>query len=363
MNKLSLYTFAALMGAAFVACDDYKEPNPPAQSNQPSHVLQASEVMVESDLTTAVYDLQALHDSNETIALAIVTCDVLPEGYTLSAYAFISDDEFETSYQVPVNSEMVESGMFALSITPSQLETVYYDNISPRPDQNTIGIRYYIVTEYGAQYAIVGGPTNAYGPYEMTVLPYELGSEYLYTPGAANGWNFSGAQKLVTSDFTTYWGYAVLYAEGFKFTSQDNWDGINYGQGEEEGTLSEDSEAGNLTVEEDGLYYCTVNLSSLTYTTSLVSTYGIIGSATPGGWDNETTLESEDYLVWTGTMTLVPGEYKFRANDAWDINLGGEAGNLNPGGDNLAFDGEEGEYVVTLNLSNPPYTCTIVPAE
>lgn len=360
MKKISIYAIGALVGVALVACDDYKEPNPPAQSNQAPYVLQTSDVNVSSSLTGSTYDLQQMYDNEEKLALATVSCDKLPEGYLLSAYAYVSGDDFETSYEVPVSSTMSEKGVFNLTISPSNLEDVYYDNISPRPEVNTIGIRYYIVSEFGSQYAIIGGPTNAYGPYDLTIKPYEKGSEFLYTPGAANNWSFSGAQMLTTSDFVTYWGYAVLYAEGFKFTSQADWNGINYGAGEEEGTLSDDSEAGNLTVEEDGLYYCTVNLGNLTYTTSLVSTYGIIGDATPGGWDDETTLTSDDYLVWTGTMTLVPGQYKFRANNAWDINLGGSDENLTPGGDNLNFEGEEGEYTVTLDLSTLPYTCTIV---
>lgn len=361
MKKISIYALGVLVGASLIACDDYKEPNPPAQSNKAPHVLQASEVKVSNSLTNATYDLQQMYDNNETIALATVSCDVLPEGYLLSAYAFVSGDDFETSYEVSVSSTQMETGVFNLTISPSKLQDVYYDNISPRPEVKTIGIRYYIVAEYGTQYAIVGGPTNAYGPYDLTVKPYEKGSEFLYTPGDANGWSFTGAQKLTTSDFTTYWGYAILAPGGFKFTSADNWDGINYGAGEEEGTLSDDPEAGNLTVEEKGLYYCTVNLGNLTYTTSLVSTYGIIGDATPLGWDDETTLESDDYLVWSATMKLVPGQYKFRANNAWDINLGGaSADNLTPGGDNLNFDGEEGEYLVTLDLSTPPYKCTFV---
>ena len=359
MKKLSIYALGVLVGASLVACDDYKEPNPPAQSNKAPHVLQASEVNVSNSLTNATYDLQQMYDNNETIALANVTCDVLPEGYSISAYAFVSGDDFETSYQVGVNSVMSEDGVYHLSISPSKLEDVYYDNISPRPEVNTIRVRYYIVTEFNTQYAIVGGPTNAYGPYDLTLQPYVKGSEFLYTPGAANNWGFSGAQRLTTSDFTTYWGYAILFADGFKFTSADNWDGINYGAGEEEGTLSDSSEAGNLTVEENGLYYCTVNLGNLTYTTSIVKTFGIIGDATPGGWDAETTLSSDDLLVWTGVMKLVPGTYKFRANDAWDINLGGQADNLTPGGDNVTFDGEEGEYTVTLDLSTLPYSCTI----
>jgi hypothetical protein len=51
---------------------------------------------------------------------------------------------------------------------------------------------------------------------------------------------------------------------------------------------------------------------------------------------------------------------KFRANNAWDINLGGNASNLTYGGDNMSI-AESGTYLITLNLSDPKaYKCTIV---
>ena len=53
-----------------------------------------------------------------------------------------------------------------------------------------------------------------------------------------------------------------------------------------------------------------------------ITSIGIIGSATPGGWDNETPLTQVNDSVWTIQMSLIKGEVKFRANNAWDINWG-----------------------------------------
>ena len=49
---------------------------------------------------------------------------------------------------------------------------------------------------------------------------------------------------------------------------------------------------------------------------------------------------------------LKQDEIKFRANDAWDINLGDTKadGLLEPGGDNIKV-AVAGKYLVTLNLS------------
>lgn len=83
----------------------------------------------------------------------------------------------------------------------------------------------------------------------------------------------------------------------------------------------------------------------------------MIGNATPQGWDASTALTSDDYLVWKGTVAMTEGEFKFRANDNWDINLGGSLDDLVQGGDNIKSPGA-GTYEVTLDLSKLPYTAT-----
>jgi hypothetical protein len=74
----------------------------------------------------------------------------------------------------------------------------------------------------------------------------------------------------------------------------------------------------------------------------------------------ENLTPSADYLTWTGTVTIGAGdEWKFRANDNWDINLGGSLDNLTPGGDNIKTT-EAGTYKITLDLSSLPYKATVV---
>ncbi|MDN4164107.1 SusF/SusE family outer membrane protein [Cytophagales bacterium LB-30] len=54
--------------------------------------------------------------------------------------------------------------------------------------------------------------------------------------------------------------------------------------------------------------------------------WGIIGSATPTGWDSDTDLNYEGVAggvySWKGTFALVAGEFKFRTNDDWAFNIG-----------------------------------------
>ncbi|NJM81017.1 MAG: hypothetical protein HC854_17960 [Flavobacterium sp.] len=60
--------------------------------------------------------------------------------------------------------------------------------------------------------------------------------------------------------------------------------------------------------------------------------------------------------------TFCHGEFKFRANNGWDLNLGGDPdgdGSMNYGGPNLTVP-TAGTYLIELNLSNPrQYTYTL----
>ena len=191
----------------------------------------------------------------------------------------------------------------------------------------------------------------------METLTYSFASAFdnLWTPGDANGWNHGGSQMLFTTDYANYFGFANLSPSGFKFTSAADWNHINYGAAGE-GKLSTDGGAGNLTVAEKGLYWCDVNIAALTWSATKIETIGVIGSF--NGWAESLPLTSEDGLFWTATITLNEGdEYKFRCNNDWAINLGGEDEyTLVPNGANLKAPAA-GTYTITLDLSVVPYAC------
>ena len=65
------------------------------------------------------------------------------------------------------------------------------------------------------------------------------------------------------------------------------------------------------------MLFCSLLLSGVGQAQSV----GIIGSATPGGWDADTDLvkDAADPNLWKANVTLVDGEAKFRANDAWTL--------------------------------------------
>ncbi|MBK8701743.1 MAG: SusF/SusE family outer membrane protein [Saprospiraceae bacterium] len=89
-----------------------------------------------------------------------------------------------------------------------------------------------------------------------------------------------------------------------------------------------------------------------------INSVGIIGSATPGGWDNQTDMvqDGADTSLWTITITLTTGEAKFRANNAWDINWGSKdfpAGTGTQNGANIPV--LAGDYTITFNSSTGVY--------
>jgi hypothetical protein len=93
----------------------------------------------------------------------------------------------------------------------------------------------------------------------------------------------------------------------------------------------------------------------------LSSTWGVVGSATPGGWDGpdmpfyQTGIEN----ILDAYVTLQTGEIKFRENNSWDLNYGdnGNDGTLEESGDNIPVT--EGSYKITINLND--FTWNIEP--
>lgn len=145
--------------------------------------------------------------------------------------------------------------------------------------------------------------------------------------------------------------YMANASNGWKFASQPNWDGPNYGDGLA-GKL--DANGGNFS-SPMGYYKINVNaaVTPMTYT-AVATTWGVIGDATPNAWNDETALTyNPSARVWQGGITLTTGAYKFRANHSWDFNYGSDAadGNL-VGGANIPAT-VAGVYAFTLDLSHP----------
>jgi starch-binding outer membrane protein SusE/F len=132
---------------------------------------------------------------------------------------------------------------------------------------------------------------------------------------------------------------------GWKFRANNDW-GYNYGAPAGSNALVAGGDNISTTLEDD--YAITLDLSHPNEYTYRADRWGLIGSATPGGWSDDTNMTWDSANgVFTITLTMVAGDFKFRANDSWDYNLGGSLGALTPGGGNIPI--AAGTYTITLN--------------
>ncbi|MFD2574492.1 SusE domain-containing protein [Spirosoma soli] len=197
----------------------------------------------------------------------------------------------------------------------------------------------------------------------ITGTPFSTAPTYptaLYVPGAYQGWSPDKASSLtlVNSD-GSYEGYIYFAAASeFKLTSAPNWDNTNYGTG---GVGKLSTTGGNLSIDSPGYYLMRVDLGKQTWTATKTQ-WGIVGAATPKGWDASTPMTYDATSnTWKVTLDLKADDFKFRANDAWDINFGDTKadGILDAGGDNIKVPAA-GKYLVTLDLSKAgKYTYTL----
>lgn len=183
---------------------------------------------------------------------------------------------------------------------------------------------------------------------DMNNLTYTVGKPVLYMAGDANGWATN--DYLAGNDGVHYTGYMYLNQNGFKFCTQPEWKGTNYGA-----DFNTAADAANITMtEEAGYYKVDVDLESKSYVLTPITTIGIIGSASPNGWDSDVDMTYVPYNAETKALgyweakdiTLASGEIKFRANDDWAINWGGDTNALTQGGDNISVDA--GTYDIKL---------------
>jgi Secretion system C-terminal sorting domain/Outer membrane protein SusF_SusE len=144
-----------------------------------------------------------------------------------------------------------------------------------------------------------------------------------------------------------------------KFRQNDGWD-VNWGSIDFPTGIGTQNGV-DIPVPAVGRYKIDFNKATGAYNfTKIVDlSIGIVGSATPGGWDTDTDMErsDSDENLWTANITLTNGAVKFRANDAWTLNWGGDdfptdTAEVN-GGD---IPATAGNYFVRFNLETLIYT-------
>lgn len=182
---------------------------------------------------------------------------------------------------------------------------------------------------------------------DMINCTYTISKPILYMAGDANGWD--QIDYLASEDGSSFTGFMYLNQKGFKFCSEPNWDGTNYGA-----TFFSKEGDNIIMTEEAGYYKVDVDLSAKTYTLTPINYIGIVGSASPNGWDTDEKMtyvpyntETKEPGYWeVKDITLTSGVIKFRADGDWAINWGGTPDALTQGGADMNV--EEGTYDIKL---------------
>lgn len=205
--------------------------------------------------------------------------------------------------------------------------------------------------------------------YELTYVR-PVFPEQLFFVGSPVGWDAASAIQFAELSSGVYELYAYMEdGAEFKFLPQSgSFDGDYGDDPDNPGMIIQDGES-NVIVAGTGFYRIIVdfNMSSFSLTET---NWAVTGAGTPNGWpdddagndpigtDHDMTLVGTtiDSYTWTIDLDLTAdgdnNVIKFRANDAWDLNLGdsGADGSLEYGGDNIVVPAA-GNYTITLTLA------------
>lgn len=202
-----------------------------------------------------------------------------------------------------------------------------------------------------------------------SLTPYDAVINYpmMYVPGGYQGWSPGAINgRLYSYDFSNniYQGI-IRIKDGtnanseFKLTTLPNWD-VNFG-----GTLTKSGNNYTGTLEQNGpnyvvisgVYSITVNLNAKTIALNKTDDWGIIGSAVPPyDWSRDVDMfYNGQRKMWEIIADFRAGEFKFRANDGWDLNYGGSGGTLSAGGANISL-ATAGNYTIRFDPVKLTYT-------
>ncbi len=158
-------------------------------------------------------------------------------------------------------------------------------------------------------------------------------------------------------DSADSWSITInLKAGGAKFRLDDKWD-INWGAGDFPAGIGTQGGA-NIPIPAAGEFKVTFNSATGAYKFVVQSDIGIIGDATPGGWNDDTnmfrdTIANKYFL----TLPLTKAKAKFRQDDKWDVNWGSidfPTGVGTQGGSDIPI-AAAGKYLVTFDKSTGAY--------
>lgn len=293
-------------------------------------------------------DLALLRD-NGTDTLVFI-CTPVDPGFTASARYFLEVDEVGNEFK---NALTIFNGVKAdkITMTISDLNTLLLRKFpADGTSEAEFRLRAILVIDGGT-----GAPGTGNQPFQYisSVVPSEVTIYGLPRLDLIN----SGVEQKIESPLGNgvYSGYVKLSEEdAFTFKNPDT--DVVYGI--TGGVLAEDG--AGIVVGASGYHYFEADLNSMSYSLDAYM-IGLVGDATPNGWDTPDTKMDYDAQsgTWYITTDLTDGFIKFRKNDGWAWNLGGELDELKQGDPDVPVTA--GNYTITLSIINDDTgTATIV---
>lgn len=355
MKKIIKSTLLLLCGVAlFSACADDNDSNPTLQLpttftlNTPAYSTSVIDLATSSSIpftwsqpaygfpVAAEYQLQVSKDGNFTTNIADV-----------------SEEPTTADYAILKNYFTTPNG----SIDPTELSNII-NKMFGWTEESVPAVAKLFVR---ASSVTSGASTIFSNVVTINVIPNLVVAptypEFIYEIGNESGWGISYPMFLVDAANGKYQSYNYLDG-GFKFKPNENdWVG-DWGQdpngaygdlivdGEED--CNDPTKSFPNDAKPAGFYQINVDIVEMKWNIVPIESVSIIGGFNDWGGDVEMTYNKADGC-WEVTTSEVSGEYKFRANHAWDINWGGDVNGLTQGGDNLSIDA--GTHTFKLYLS------------
>ena len=363
MKNLTLVFIALIAALNFTACTDddgftfTAKPDP--------------EGVVFTNSTLETYNLMA--SSSDNLAERFVWNEVdfgvqTPVNYEIQG---ATTESFETFSVIGVGTQTNLPVTVGNMLSLAREAGLDNDPLTPEPNTGMIyfRVRAYVgadagnvVEQFSDALAISVTLPEAEEEEEIQLPQIFVVGNFLSAGGYGADWTPADAVPLAASaeGNTDYEGFVFVNSDTpeLKFLpTNESFDG-DYGDtgennGDFSGTIEQEGEVNAGTPDGTGGYYLiNVDTEALTYAMTKTS-WGIIGNATPTGWDSDTDMVYDPATkIWSLTLDLTEQEapdngIKFRANDAWDLNIGDNDadGTMEFGGQNIGIP-EDGNYTI-----------------
>lgn len=282
----------------------------------------------------------ALERENGTDTLEFVGTPVDP-GFVASATYILEAAPAGTDFVDPVQ---LFSGVQpnSMKVTVSDLNSKLLKKF-PADETITVEVRLRAVLKVSAG---TGAPGTGTDPFEYISEVEVVDAEFYGLPRldlVGSGME----QKLESPLGDGNYSGLVKLDPAMPFTLLDPDTNTSYGGSG--GILAIDGDG--IVVDAAGWHMLGVDVNNLSYNPEPFM-IGVVGSATPNGWDapDQKMEYNHETGTWSLTLELVDGMIKFRRNDDWGWNLGGTEDSLEKDGPDIPVTA--GNYTIILTIND-----------